>query len=618
MKLWFSAGTAALLVVFATASAAGQQSVPDDIDEVLTGYRALRDWQYDEARRVAERLMAERPGDPLVTALVGSVKMHLGDYQGAVTDFRVAREAGVTDVFLSEARAAEAARVATDGYAETVSEHFIIRYRPGKDEILIPYALETLNQSYDRIGELLGWRPKGRVIVEFYPAASTLAKVSSLTDADIRNSGTIALCKWNRLMVTTPRGVMFGYSWRDTLAHELTHLIIGGASKNTVPIWLHEGIAKFVETAWRGEPGLGLSQYQQRRVQEAAKKNKLIPFEKMHPSMAKLPTQEQSSLAFAEVFTFIEYLVAQKGWSGIRRVLAELEKGATDAEAIARVYGRPLKSLAKRWMRTLKTRPIRGPGQGGPGQGGDRRLVIKESGDVPDDKLHGLSKIGRRYARAADLLFARGRVTAAQKELKKAYAATKSPMISAKLALLALGNGDLKAAEEAALNAVDGTPDRAGPNITLAEVLLKTGRGDKAWGPLKKAIDINPFDPRIHSLTLDLLGEDGDPMRKAQAARALTLISAARSAPPFRLGQGGLIQVGGPPFRRVYLAADAPGSEALPTALLTPTPPFAVKPGRYRLELVPVAGATIRQTIEVLPTTADGTPQLVSSTADGS
>ncbi len=612
--IWAVAGSLALALPAAADSPLDEH--PAGLEEVLTGFKALREWRYDEARRVAESLLDTRPNDPFVTALVGTVKMYLGDYEGAVTDLRKARDAGVPDLLLAELPAAEAARAATEGYAETVAEHFIIRHQPGKDELLIPYAIDTLDRALDQIGELLGWRPEGRVIVEFYPSASTLAKVSSLTDDDIRNSGTIALCRWNRLMVTTPRGVMFGYSWRDTLAHELTHLLIGGASRNTVPIWLHEGIAKYAETAWRSEPGLGLSEEVQRRLRTAAEKNKLIPFEKMHPSMAKLPTQEQSSLAFAEVFTFIEFLVAKQGWSSIRKVLSVMAEGANDEKAIAEVYGTPLKRLARRWTASLKKRPIRT--SAGDVVHGERRLIIKDSGEVPDDQLHGLSKQGRRFARAADLLYARGRVKAAQKELQKAYDATKSPLISAKLALLALGNGDLKAAETAALNAIDGTPDLAGPNITLAEILLRTGRTDKAWLPLERAVDINPFDPRIHSLSLALLGEDGDAEKKARAARALALISARRTPASPRLGQGGLLQVQGPPFRRVFLRAEQDGAPTLPTALVTPTPPFGVKPGRYRLELVPPQGPAIIQTIQVQATAADGTPQQVTSPKDGS
>ena len=618
----FVAG-AAVTPIAATAQDDPLSSSPDDatgLDEVLEGFRALRDWQYGEARAIAERLMTTRPNDPLVDALVGTVKMHLGDYGGAVADLRRARDAGVPEPLLAEAQAAEAARVATDGYAETVGEHFILRYRPGKDEILVPYAKETMEKAIERIGELLGWKPKVRVVVEFYPAASTLARVSSLTDDDIRNSGTIALCRWNRLMVTTPRGVMFGYSWRDTLAHELVHLLIGGVSKNTVPIWLHEGIAKYAETAWRTEPGRGLAESQQRRLREAAQNDQLIPFEKMHPSMAKLPTQEQSSLAFAEVFTFIEYLIEKKGWEGIRRVLRSMGSGQSEERAIAEVYGAPLKTLAKRWMRSLKTRKIR---TASGAVASDRRLVIKDSGDVPDDKLHGLSKQGRRFARAADLLYARGRMKAAQKELQKAFDATKSPLISAKLAVLALQNGDLKAAEVAALNAVDGTPDLAGPNVTLAEILLRTGRTDAAWEPLAKAVDINPFDPRIHSLRLALLGDKGDPAEKAEAARALALIASGRAPAAPRLGQGGLIQVEGPAFRRVYLQRlpEDGGEEAepnVPTGFVTPTPPFGVKPGRYRLQLVPANGPPVTKTIQVQPAASDGSPQPVTPPADGS
>ena len=621
---WRHARSGLFMGLFATvainAPAAAQEpnysAGPDDpILRVVEGFKAINAWNTDDARHIATGLLAEYPDDPAVTALVGTVKMHLGDYEGAVTDLRRAYKADIPANLVAEAPAAEAARVATQGYAETVSDNFILRYRVGKDEILVPYALDTLDKSLDRISKLLGWRPEGRILVEFYPAASTLARVSSLTDEDIENSGTIALCRWSRLMVTTPRGVMFGYGWRDTLAHELTHLLIGGASKNTVPIWLHEGIAKYVETAWRTEPGRGLPEKHQLRLRAAAKKNRLITFEQMHPSMAKLPTQEQTSLAFAEVFTMVEYLVEKKGWSGIRQVLAAMREGASDKEAIAQVYGSSMKRIEKRWMKSLKTRAIRR----GDGVAIDEsRLIIKDSGDVPDDQLHGVSKEGRRYARAADLLYTRGRLTAAQKELQKAYDATKSPMISAKLALLALSNNDLAAAKKAALNAIGQSANLAGPNVTLAQVLQRTGQGDQAWKPLERAIDINPFDPRIHALTIELLGKEDDSPQKRHAVRALQLLNGDGRPSPLRLGKGGLVQIQGPPFRRVFLRPEGSEGDAIPTALVTPTPPFAVKPGRYTLELVPPAGPAKTQSIQIQPVGDDGAPQRVTPPAEGS
>ncbi|MBK6688081.1 MAG: hypothetical protein IPG45_26635 [Deltaproteobacteria bacterium] len=609
MRLFFAAS---LLLISVPAFAEGHS---EELKPLLQGFDAIEAWQLDTARTLSEAALREQPDRASAWALRADVKMHYGDYVGALYDYEEAHRRGVPDELLRNAPVADAARKATDGYAEAVGEHFIVRYVPGKDSILVPYTLQTLEAAYERIGELLGWRPEGRVLVELYPAASVLADVSSLTPEEIRNSGTIALCRWNRLMVTTPRAVVFGYSWRDTLAHELTHLLIGGASKNTVPIWLHEGIAKYVETAWRGEPGLGISVEQQEALLTAAKKGKLIPFEKMHPSMAKLKTQEETSLAFSEVFTFIEYLVDQKGWEGIRALLKTLSEGGTDAQAVEKVYGESLTTLSQRWMKTLKTRPIKEDPRTAGGKA--KKVEIKKQADTPDDALHGVSPEGRRYARAADLLFARGRLKAAQVELQKAYDATGSALIGAKLAMVALAVGDLPAAEKAARESIAGTPDLAGPNVTLAQILVKAGNKEAAKLPLERAIDVNPFDPRIHQLTLEIIEEGKDPAAVAQANRALQLLTGALKPKVPERGSGAFVAIDGPPYQRVYLRREG-DSELIPTALLTPTPPFELKPGSYELELVPPAGPARREAIKVLPGSTQSSPQRIVPAGEGS
>src|SRR5262245_45390828 len=77
---------------------------------------------------------------------------------------------------------------AANGSGEVVGEHFVIRYQPGKDAVLIPYAQATLETARDKVGELLGWRPDARIVIEFYPSASTLAEVSTLTKEEIKAS----------------------------------------------------------------------------------------------------------------------------------------------------------------------------------------------------------------------------------------------------------------------------------------------------------------------------------------------------------------------------------------------------------------------------------------------
>ena len=78
--------------------------------------------------------------------------------------------------------------------------------------------------------------------------------MSPLTETDIETTGTIALSKYNKLMVVSPRATIFGYPWMDTLAHEYTHLVVSRISNDAVPVWLQEGIARYEQTRWRRPP----------------------------------------------------------------------------------------------------------------------------------------------------------------------------------------------------------------------------------------------------------------------------------------------------------------------------------------------------------------------------
>lgn len=594
-------------------SAAARPAAAEALESVVSrGFVALGSWRIDEARELALQAFRDAPLDPAVLALMANVKFHLSDYAGANELFGRAQAAGAPEFLLREMVFSKAAEEATRGYEERYSEHFIVRFVPGKDEILAQWALETAEAARERIGELLGWRPSSRVVIEIYPGASTLAQVSSLTKDEIKNSGTIALCKWNRLMITTPRAVVFGYEWRDTLSHELTHLIIGGASRNTVPIWLHEGIAKFAETAWRDRPGLGLSLEAQEALAAAAKGDRLIPFEKMHPSMAKLKTQEETALAFAEVFTFIEHMVEREGWSAVRTLLARLADGQDEEQAVQAAFGVSLDELSGRWIASLKSRKLKKDGVAA----SEREKVVKDRGDAPDDTLHGLSKKARRFARAADLLYTRGRLAAAKEELEKAYAETQSPIISARLAKVAMEVGDLASAEKAARTALLATPDLAGPNVTLAEILVRQKKLGDAKLSLERAIGMNPFDPRIHHLRYAIFAEEKNEVAVAETRRAIALLMGeAGGSAGAGLGLGGLVEVQAAPFQRVYLRRDG---RLLATGLTTPSTVFAVAAGPAELMLLPPKGPPSLQPVIIEAVPPGGKAQRIVPNEEGS
>ncbi|OGQ25629.1 MAG: hypothetical protein A2138_22555 [Deltaproteobacteria bacterium RBG_16_71_12] len=418
--LW-CAGLGALL------GAPRAQAAPDDVGARIARVQALlADWQLDEAAAIAERLERELPDVPPVQAVVGAVRFHQGDYQGAVRLLRRASEGGDTVPLLP---LAESTLAETRGYVAMESAHFVVRVPPGKDEVLQPIAIEALEAAWSSIGAAFDYQPKHKIVVDILHDARGLASVSTLTQKEIETSGTIAICKFNRLMATSPKALARGYSWLDTLAHEFVHLVVSEQSHNNVPVWLHEGLAKFNETRWRGAPGLALEPASENLLAAALKKDKLITFEQMHPSMAKLPSQADAALAFAEVFTVVEMLEQARADAGARRPIAALlealRDGATLDAALVTATGGDLAALQRQWRAYLKTRAFHLM----PGAEPKKLTFVKDArkgatgveereDEAALDEAKG--KAGRQFVRLGNLLRGQRRLRAATVEYQKA------------------------------------------------------------------------------------------------------------------------------------------------------------------------------------------------------
>lgn len=472
--------------LFAVATGAPAREIYGRSEKELGLYRGstlLSSWRVPEARRVLEALLARNPRDPEARLLEVHVLFFEGRYGEAL---QAAARTGVRGPFreLLEATA-QAAR----GFTSRSSEHFQVYWSNPKDEILVGPALEALEASRNALAAALGFAPEGRVRVEIYPSVSAFTSVSTLTRDEVETSGTIGLCKFDRLMIASPRATVWGYPWRDTLCHEYAHLAIYRLSRGAAPIWLHEGIAKYLEASWRGAAG-EMEPAGQALLAARLEKGSLIPLEAMSPSVAKLPSAEETSLAFAEVGTMVRFLVERRGGDAIGRVLAGLAAGRTDREALEDVWSGSFASFEESWKAWVRTLPLRREALQVLGlQLAERgKEQEKEPGAVPDPEA-------RDYARLGDMLRARGRVEAAAAEYAKAYGKDPSaPGVASRHALgsLVLGRyGEALKTADAALELYPHLPvlwERKG------RALAALGRGREAAASFRQVLELNPFD----------------------------------------------------------------------------------------------------------------------------
>ena len=107
---------------------------------------------------------------------------------------------------------------------------------------------------------------------------------------------------------------------------------------------------------------------------------RLIPFAAMHPSIAKLPTQEMAALAFAEVEAAMKLLYQHGGQRALTELVAAMAAGASDENAVAQAYGKPFSQFEQDWRADL-LKPRREPATQAPGSArplASRKLVFKE------------------------------------------------------------------------------------------------------------------------------------------------------------------------------------------------------------------------------------------------
>jgi len=507
---------ALLLLLFSTAFSEALE-FQEETSLILKGEEALESWDVEEAEKILKGLKEE--GEPRVLLFAAKVKFYKGDYQAALDLISRAREggyAGGDSANLSGVitRTEEAAR----GFIVKESPHFRLRVKPGKDEILRDYALDALEKAYTRTGEDLGYFPTEKVLVEIYPDLESFIKISTLSRKDIETSGTVAICKFARINILTPRALLRGYAWLDTLSHEYVHYIINRKTRGTVPIWLHEGIAKYEELRWRKEKPGELTPSSQTILAKALKKGSIISFEKMHPSLAKLDSAEQAQLAFAEVSTAVEYIFDKWGRDTLHDLLQNLTKGKTEAQVCVSALKLTCQEFFTSWrtwamgrsfkeIPGLKALPLRF--RKGRGSVDAKQAERDELKEVPSDAA-------RKHLRLGDLLRDRNRIDAAIVEYQKATRkGVLSPVAFNKLALAFMLNRDLDSALGPLIRARELFPDFVTTYVHLGQIYLERRDYDRSMENFIFANSLNPFDPRIHASLATIYKEKG--MTDAQA-----------------------------------------------------------------------------------------------------
>jgi tetratricopeptide (TPR) repeat protein len=510
-----------ILLAFFTLPTVG--SGAEDDPRIKQAQDYLDAWKLSEAEAISGALLKENPRSAPALDLSAQVRFYQGRYDESLRQVEQALAVDSTNDRRQALKLlAQQTRDRVAKFKRFESDHFILSLDEEKDGILAPYALDTLEKSYRALGPALGYFPPAKVRVEIAPDAVAFNAISTLSRRDIEETGAVGICKFNKIMTISPRVLLQGYRWLDSLSHEYLHYVIVAVSNNKAPIWLHEGTARFFETLWRrSDKSQAAADYltpaNQTLLAQALAKNNFVGFKKMEPSLIYLETPEQVQLAYAEAASAVDFMVHRKSESGMRALFSELKARPTP-EAIEKTLGQPYAAFEKEWKDFLRAKQLKEI------EGSHVRRLKVVDGQKETEEAVELKEIQSAVARnrthIGDQLMERGRTAAATEEYRRALQASPgSPIILNKLGRILIKEARYQEALPHLKKAQELDPDSVGTYVQLGRLHNASKDFAAAKADLEEALQINPFNPEIHRLlseTYSALGEQ-EPAKKARA-----------------------------------------------------------------------------------------------------
>jgi tetratricopeptide (TPR) repeat protein len=534
-------------LLVAVAALPASAATPADVRECL----AANDVPCAEA--AVDALGGGSSSDPEVLSLAAETRFYAGDYDTAYEIVQRATGAGWADKYDDLGLYQRTADVMKD-WGEVRRGNHVVRYRPGVDAVLVDDAFTVLDDVERNVAPLIGSTPPGPTIIEIYPDGRSFVACSSLTEDDVRTTGVVALSKWSRLLVTSPRALGRGYEWQDTTAHEFIHLIVAHATNDQTPVWMQEAIARYLDNRWRdGQDHFRLSPRDQGLLADAlaeidghvppAKQKAidrakawnafhpdeqkslphtgLVDFNAMHPSFAKLPSADMAALAYAQVSSLMSYCFAVGGEDVLLRALPRVRDGADPRVALAEAAGaKSFDQLQADWLVWLRAQNLSGRTVA------ELPTALDGADESKSDPVLADRQDLYRWLRLGDLLREDGHPKAALVEYAKAVDPEEpaSPLVANRVAQAKLDLGDIAGARGALEESLESWPEFALSHKTLGAILSKDGQARPALAEYMRAAELNPFDPEVQQAIASLAKTAGNGAAATKAEAALKIL----------------------------------------------------------------------------------------------
>ncbi|MFA9478027.1 tetratricopeptide repeat protein [Phycisphaerales bacterium AB-hyl4] len=284
--------------------------------------------QYDMSERMLREALNRQSNATAPRIELGLMLMQAGDIDAARRELAL-----VTRMDPFNRRANNTLQLAEEllQYETIETDHFIIRYKQGIDEVLARDMPERLEQIHEELVALYGHAPDRKTQIDIMPDEQWFGvRITGMPEI-----WTIGAATGPVISITPPREgarQRGTFDWPNVLRHEYVHTLNLSQTNNRVPHWFTEACAVAEEYVERNYSTAQLLAW-------ALHEDELFTLETINWGFVRPRTPRDRPLAYAQAHWMHEFIVHRFGHDAIVDMLNLHAKGVEDVPAIEQVTG---------------------------------------------------------------------------------------------------------------------------------------------------------------------------------------------------------------------------------------------------------------------------------------
>lgn len=221
------------------------------------------------------------------------------------------------------------------GYAVLETEHFVLKFDRGQNELLATYAAEVLEEEiHPQITKELGYSPPGKTLIELFSWAKNTKGHGwfSARMVGLPFIGTVGACAGKMVALVSPDELPEKFNWARVLRHEFVHVVNLQQTDFRIPHWLTEGLAVYLENQPRPAEWNKI-------LLKRADDGKLFKLDDITFGFIRPSNHDDWTLAYCQSEIYVDYIRERFGPESIAKLLAAIADRESIVEAIKIALG---------------------------------------------------------------------------------------------------------------------------------------------------------------------------------------------------------------------------------------------------------------------------------------